>query len=77
MAPPTSIVPENRVLQHQQPEHRRKAGEHREQDRAGIVNDAAGADAQALQPDRHRERDADLQRDLGEVGALRDRRRHC
>ncbi len=68
--PPTSIGQRIRVLQHQQPEHGRKARKRRQQDRADIVNDAAGADAQALQPDRHGERDADLQRNLGEAGAL-------
>ena len=30
---------------------------------------------QPLQPDRHRQRDADLQRDFGQARALRDRRR--
>ena len=46
------------------------AGKHREQDRGDIVDDAAGADPQPLQPDRHRQRDADLQRHFGKAGAV-------
>ena len=52
--------PQHRRLQHHQPEHRRQTRKHRQQDRAGIVNDTAGAQPQPLQSDRHCERHADL-----------------
>src|SRR4029077_13845172 len=64
--------PDHRIVDEQQSEYADQSGEDGEQHRADIVNDAAGADAQALQADRHREHDADLQRRLGQrsVGGI-------
>ncbi|GCC47868.1 hypothetical protein chiPu_0032078, partial [Chiloscyllium punctatum] len=63
------LPPQHRVLQPQQPEQTGKPGEDGEQHRGDIVHDAAAAQPQPLQPDRHRERHADLQRDLGQSRA--------
>jgi hypothetical protein len=60
--------PEDRRLQQHQAERGGEAGKHREQDRADVMDDAAGSDAQPLQADRHRQRHAYLQRDLGKAG---------
>ncbi len=64
------LPPQHRVLQPQQSEQAGQPGEAGQQHRADIVDDAAAAQAQPLQPDRHRKRNADLQCDLRQPGAV-------
>ena len=61
------MVAETRADDDHQVEHDRAKGQPRDDDRADIVHDAAGAPAHALKPDGQRQADIDIKRHLGDA----------